>query len=75
MRLYYLQPDGHGPTSYFVMAGNAEDAAAAINAERKRHALEHCSGYFTDGWGGDGAVEPSDLNEAAPGEVLVNDNA
>jgi hypothetical protein len=75
MKLFYLQPDGHGPTSYFVMAETAEDAAAAINAERASWAVEGCGGKFWDGWGDAGAVKSSELKEAAPGEVLTNDNA
>lgn len=75
MKLFYLQPEGHGPTSYFVMAETAEQAAAAINAERSDWAENGSGGYFSDGWGGAGAVKPSDLKEAALGEVITNDNA
>lgn len=75
MKLFYLQPDGHGPMSYFVMAETAEEAAKAINAERACWAAEGCRGHYSDGWGGVDAVKPSDLAVAAPGEVLTNDNA
>lgn len=75
MKLFYLQPDGHGPTSYFVMAETAEEAAGAINAERARWAAEGCGGNYGDGWGGADAVQPSDLAVALPGEVLTNDNS
>lgn len=74
MKLFYLQPNWHGPTSFFVMAETADQAADAINAERMRHAKEHCGGYFQDGWGGDGAVRPCDLSVADVGQVLSNDN-
>lgn len=74
MRLFYLQPEGHGPTSYFVMAETAEEAAKAISAERARWAAEGCRGHYSDGWGGADAVSPSELGVALPGEVLTNDN-
>lgn len=74
MKLFYLQPDGHGPASYYVLEETAEQAAHAINAERARLATRS-GGYFTDGWGGAGAVEPSELKEAACGQVLANDNS
>ena len=74
MNLYYLQPNGHGPTSYFVMASSPEDAAKAINQERARVAAEVNGGYFQDHWGGDGAVSPRQLSVAAAGQVLSSDN-
>lgn len=74
MNLYHLQEDGHGKPSYFVLAESATAAAAAINAERRRHANERCDGLFEDGWGGDNAVQADQLSVAAPGEVLAHDN-
>jgi len=31
MKLYAFQPDGHGPSSFFVMAQSTEDAKEAID--------------------------------------------
>lgn len=75
MRLFYLQPNGHGPTSYFVLADSADEAAEAINAERARWAAEGCGGQFWDGWGSDGAITALHLSEAVSGQVVSNDNA
>lgn len=74
MKLFRLQPDGHGPTSYFVMATAAEEAANAINKERRRFSKEQHGGYMSDGWG-DEDVRPEWLVEAAHLEVITNDNA
>ena len=74
MKLFYLRPNGHGPTSYFVLASNAEEAAQAINRERARFAVDSCGGAHQDGWGGNGAITPEMLSVAEVGQVLTNDN-
>ena len=74
MKLYFIQPDGHGPTSYFVLANSPQDAAIAINEARRQYATNACGGYFQDDWGGDGAIQPADLSVAEVGQVLTNDN-
>lgn len=74
MKLFYLQPSGHGSTSYFVTADSAEQAAAAINAQRAQWAMTVGCGYYSDGWGGQDAVIASALKQAGAGEVLCNDN-
>lgn len=72
-QLFYWQPEGYGPYSYFVLAISADEAARLINAWRSVERLAgrdygvHIESTKQD-------LLPEDLKMARPGEVVVNDN-
>lgn len=65
MTLFYYQPDGHGPKSFFVMAENEKEADIAIRSHIKR--------WFLDDYDS-GEYDPAFLERAQVGEVIQNDN-
>lgn len=71
MKLYYFQPKGHGPYSYFVMAHDRKEAIHKIMGKMMELEREGIGDWHIPENGG---FHPSDLQEARPGEVLVNDN-
>lgn len=64
-RLYGFYPDGHGPLSFFVVAGSEEEARKAIN----KFVADHPPLYREE-WPQNYEVEVVDA-----GQVLVNDNS
>jgi len=73
MNLYYYQPDGHGPVSFFVLAESAEKAAEYVNKYWKPNPGQtrpsDTYSYYADDFVTD------DFSVAAVGEVIENDNA
>jgi hypothetical protein len=72
MQLFYYQPDGHGPVSFYVMAESSEAAAAAVNGYR--HKVFANNKYPNTYAYGAYDFQPSHFVAAGPGEVVENDN-
>lgn len=71
MKLFYYQPDGHGPASFFVLAASAEEAAIAVNEKRRQEMSRSLAGGY---YWGDADFKADDFTAADAGEVIVNDN-
>jgi hypothetical protein len=69
LKLYYCQPDGHGPLSFYVMAQSAGQAVKAVNEYIRAHSV---GDYETDGRKEFSAV---DFHAAVEGEVIINANS
>jgi len=84
LKLYAFQPDGHGPSSFFVVTGSVEDAYARV----MKYVKDHPDTQFTD-YHYHGIELPYTkrlapnkvsngsytLTISSPGEVIDNDNS
>lgn len=72
MKLYFYQPDGHGPYSAYVCAPDIETAVRAINAARdfKFEGVKYPDKYSF----GNHPFTADNLEEREPGSVVWNAN-
>lgn len=80
-QLYAFQPNGHGPSSFFVIAESPEDATVRVMEYIQEKGIER---YFRSGldYPGYKRIGPNKVSNGSyiitilnPGEVIDNDNS